>query len=430
MGYIAVRMRIRTLLSVVVPGSLGCLLAAGGLVAAAAAQREAFDGLLGRNRGAMEVVALAIGAALGENDAVALDGLVAEWTRTDAAAGLRRVEVLDPQGRIVAHSDPTQFGMLSDDAFAWRALGTDGPTWQLHDDELRMAVPARAGLRWGTVVATYDAAPVRALGRRRALVWGLGSVGGAAALSALLAWVLGRSVVRPVGALRDAAMHVGEGRFDLRLPDGGAAEVRELAAMFARMAEALRLRHEDLEARVAARTTDLEAANARLERLSVEDGLTGLLNHRGFQDALAQALAWEARGEPAPALLVLDVDHFKRFNDTLGHPAGDAMLRAVADAVRAEVRSIDACARHGGEEFAVVLPATGRGDAAHVAERIRAAVERVGLATETRPSVTVSIGVAGGGQLDREGLVASADRALYRAKAEGRNRVVVEGDRA
>ncbi|MEN9787612.1 MAG: hypothetical protein RLZZ299_2876 [Pseudomonadota bacterium] len=430
MGYIGAHMRIRTLLSVVVPVSLGCVLAAGGLVAAAAARREAFESLLGRNRGAMEVVALAIGAALGENDAVALDGLVSAWTRTDAAAGLRSVEVLDPQGRIVAHSDPTQFGMLSDDAFAWRALGTDGPTWQLRGDELRMAVPARAGLRWGTVVATYDATPVRALGRQRARTWALVSVGGAAGLAVFLAWALGRAVVRPVGALRDAALHVGEGRFDARLPDGGATEVRELADVFGRMAEALRVRHEDLEARVAARTADLEAANARLARLSVEDGLTGLLNHRGFQDALTQALSREARGEPAPALLVLDVDHFKRFNDTVGHPAGDAMLRTVADALRAAVRAVDACARHGGEEFAVVLPATGRGEAARVAARIRAAVEVAGAGSDGAPAITVSVGVAGGGGLDRESLVAAADRALYRAKAEGRNRVVVDGETA
>jgi diguanylate cyclase (GGDEF)-like protein len=428
MGYIAAHMRIRTLLSVVVPVSLGGVLAAGGLVAAAAAQREAFDALLGRNRGAMEVVALAIGAALGENDAVALDGLVSAWTHTDAASGLRSVEVLDAQGRIVAHSDPTQFGMLSDDAFAWRALGSDGPTWQLRADELRMAVPARAGLRWGTVVATYDAAPVRALGRRRALGWALGSVGGAAALAVFLAWSLGRAVVRPVGALRDAALHVGEGRFDARLPDGGATEIRELAAVFGRMAEALRLRHEDLEARVAARTADLEAANTRLARLSVEDGLTGLLNHRGFQDALAQAIAREARGEPAPALLVLDVDHFKRFNDTVGHPAGDAMLRTVAEVLRGAVRAVDACARHGGEEFAVVLPATGRDEAAQVAERIRAAMEVAGAASDHAPAVTVSIGVAGGGGLAREALFDAADRALYRAKSEGRNRVSLAGE--
>jgi diguanylate cyclase (GGDEF)-like protein len=124
--------------------------------------------------------------------------------------------------------------------------------------------------------------------------------------------------------------------------------------------------------------------------------------------------------------LLIDIDHFKKVNDTHGHPAGDAVLRGVAAVARAQARETDLVARYGGEEMAVVLPETDAAGARTIAERLRAAVEGTAHATEHGTlRVTISVGVAtwpGGGQTAEE-LLTTADRALYRAKQTGRNRV-------
>lgn len=167
---------------------------------------------------------------------------------------------------------------------------------------------------------------------------------------------------------------------------------------------------------------DLEAARKGLEELARHDALTGLPNRRAFDERLADEVARAARtGEPL-AVVLADLDHFKRLNDELGHPAGDRTLQCVATALRQAVREVDTVARYGGEEFCVLLPGADA-DAANVAaERLRAAV------AECDPpdrSVTASFGVAAwvpgpGGGAD---LLNAADRAMYRAKAAGRNRV-------
>ena len=194
----------------------------------------------------------------------------------------------------------------------------------------------------------------------------------------------------------------------------------------------LKAQERRLTALVAERTAELRDANAELQRLAIEDGLTGLANHRRFREVLALEWNRSAREGAPLSLLLLDVDHFKLYNDTFGHPAGDACLRAVGgvlqDAVR---RGTDLAARYGGEEFAVVLPGTPADGAPRVAEAIRAHVAALGVAhprSSAAPHVTVSIGVATaalGGFTSPEELVARADAALYRAKAEGRNRVAV-----
>ena len=160
----------------------------------------------------------------------------------------------------------------------------------------------------------------------------------------------------------------------------------------------------------------------RIERQSLTDVLTGLANRRGFDAELARRLE-EARRDARPlALCLLDVDLFKSFNDTFGHQAGDEALAAVAGALREACRMVDIPARYGGEEMAVLLPATTLADALEVAERIRRAVAAIPLST--RP-VTVSVGVAAtDGDCSAELLVEAADRALYAAKAAGRDQVV------
>ena len=174
---------------------------------------------------------------------------------------------------------------------------------------------------------------------------------------------------------------------------------------------------------------ELELANSRLQDLATTDGLTGLKNHRAFQEQLAaECKAAQRHGTPL-ALLLLDVDHFKQYNDLFGHPAGDAVLKQVAQLLSQTTRDCDFAARYGGEEFVVILPQTDLAGAAQAAERCRTLIESAGW--NCRP-VTASFGVAALslGCSDPEALIEAADRALYAAKFSGRNQVLAAGSLA
>ncbi|RMH82103.1 MAG: diguanylate cyclase [Calditrichaeota bacterium] len=166
-----------------------------------------------------------------------------------------------------------------------------------------------------------------------------------------------------------------------------------------------------------------------IRELSYTDGMTGLHNFRFFEMRLKEELA-RARRENSPlSLLILDVDYFKNYNDALGHPAGDEVLRKVSKILKSSVRDNDIVARYGGEEFAIILPGAGKLGAVSLAERIRTKVEITEFANqEIQPEgkLTVSIGVATFPEdaLTEAELIDSADKALYHAKKTGRNRVV------
>jgi len=164
------------------------------------------------------------------------------------------------------------------------------------------------------------------------------------------------------------------------------------------------------------------------KRLSITDGLTKLYNHRYFQEVLKREFARCQRHQTALALALLDIDHFKTFNDTHGHQQGDLVLQEIARTLRGQIRNLDTVARYGGEEFAVVMPDATMEVALRVAERLRAAVENHPVAGPTGAlRVTISLGVAAVPHADiatTAELIAVADRALYRAKELGRNRVV------
>lgn len=169
---------------------------------------------------------------------------------------------------------------------------------------------------------------------------------------------------------------------------------------------------------------------ARTEALAVTDGLTGLFRRHVFDERLATECSRSHRYGLPFSLLMADIDHFKSINDTFGHPAGDLVLKAVAQALCSWVSSPAWVARYGGEEFAVCLPDTPRGVALLLAKELRRTVEALPVPPLPRP-VTLSIGVAtypdhaqaGGASQAPEDLIAAADRALYRAKERGRNRV-------
>ena len=172
---------------------------------------------------------------------------------------------------------------------------------------------------------------------------------------------------------------------------------------------------------------ELQNANARLETLATTDGLTGLKNHREFQRLFAEEFERCARYGLLFSVLLLDIDHFKQFNDTFGHPSGDRALKQVAGALTLAARTSDRVARYGGEEFAIILPTTDAQGAMEAAERFRAAVERQEWVE--RP-VTVSIGVATW-NLEAESpaaLLQQADTALYASKRAGRNRATHYAD--
>ena len=251
-----------------------------------------------------------------------------------------------------------------------------------------------------------------------------------------------RLLVRPIRALTLTAQRFGRGEFGARASDG------RWAAEFIPLATAL----DDMAKQLAAREQDLHDSNSQLEELAKLDGLTGLMNRRTFNARLAEEWKASHKLRQPVALILLDVDHFKRFNDRYGHSKGDTCLRKMAEVLKASVRSgldapaglvasmppsfrmmagrsADVAARYGGEEFALLLPGATEETAAKVAERLRQAVYDLGLEHDDAPAgrVTISLGVAAAVPPDNQnpqGLIDTADAALYAAKRRGRNTVV------
>jgi two-component system cell cycle response regulator len=194
------------------------------------------------------------------------------------------------------------------------------------------------------------------------------------------------------------------------------------AELLARLETHLRLRRLQAE---------LRDKNAMLERVSTTDAVTGMRTRRYVGEVLAIEVLRASRYRTPLAVAMCDLDHFKRVNDAFGHPAGDAVLAVVGEAIRRTLRATDIAGRYGGEEFLLVLPGTDLDGASMLAERVRAAIEQtefdVGAAASH--SVTMSIGVAALAEGQSvEVLVTAADEALYEAKGEGRNRVVTAGN--
>ena len=173
---------------------------------------------------------------------------------------------------------------------------------------------------------------------------------------------------------------------------------------------------------------DLKQANDKLRELAIRDELTGLYNHRYFQDQLEYEINRSERHNHMLSLLLLDIDFFKAINDTYGHPAGDYVLKQLSKLMKSLVRQCDVVARYGGEEFSIILPETGTVGAKVLAQRVRRGVEQHSFVyQEQEIKVTISIGIASNDMsedtMKRAELIARSDQSLYRAKNEGRNRV-------
>lgn len=227
-----------------------------------------------------------------------------------------------------------------------------------------------------------------------AIAWIVALLGFAAVQTTL------RKVVRPIEELSAAADRVANGDLAARAPVAGDHEIATLGVAFNRMADELKSR---------ARTDDL----------------TSLPNFRAFQERIDDEIERADRYPESFGILILDLDRFKKYNDTFGHLSGNEALKRVAQTIRDTVRTVDFPARYGGEEFAVIVPQVDAPSLAAIAERVRANVERL-PAPRDGSAVTVSIGAAMYPQdgRDREALFRAADERLYAAKAAGRNRVV------
>lgn len=204
----------------------------------------------------------------------------------------------------------------------------------------------------------------------------------------------------------------------------------ELIRTQQQLVDNLRTSEHELELRVAERTDELRELNNQLEAMSLTDALTGIANRRRFDQVLEQEWGHARRSGEWLALAVVDVDWFKRYNDHYGHPAGDACLREIAQALATTVnRSTDLVARYGGEEFVFLAPMTDLAGVRGLANKLLQAVEALALPHELSPlgRVSVSIGIAAavpGQEVSTEVLVAKADAALYEAKKQGRNQLM------
>lgn len=287
----------------------------------------------------------------------------------------------------------------------------------------------------------------------------------------LLGTLLGRRFVRditqPLTNLVSASKKIAGGNYDYRIEVVSADETGELAASFNEMAntvkqqidtlhaseqevrqrttelevsnrllalamESAEAQNESLEAKVQTRTAELEEANRKLSALTVTDALTGLANRRRFDAVFADEWSRACRSEQPLAIIMLDIDFFKPYNDRYGHPAGDECLRTVAQVLQTTARRAgDLVARYGGEEFVVVAADSDMETALELAETMRRSIELLAMPHEVSSVgsvVTVSLGVAAivpNENMQAARLLHMADDALYRAKRGGRNRVAI-----
>ena len=261
----------------------------------------------------------------------------------------------------------------------------------------------------GVLMGDYSISRVERT-QQKMLLWAvIGGFSTFVLLSLSLAALVNRWVHLPLSKLDQSMSVLASGNLTARVPALGEDEIGRIAAGFNYMASAL------------------EDKVSRLESLATTDYLTSLVNHRGFQERLASEANRSKRYGRPLSLLIVDVDHFKRINDSRGHQAGDIVLRELSKVLRSNCRELDVPTRYGGEEFAIILPETDSAGAVALAERMRRAIEEhvFPVAKTNLARVTVSIGAATFPQdsAHPDGLVMAADLAMFRAKSISRNLV-------
>lgn len=294
--------------------------------------------------------------------------------------------------------------------------------------QIKEPVPAST-LGWRVLVRQPESTVLTSVHALQQVILVAAGVSGTVLL--LLVWFGADRVSRPLARLTDAAHRIERGEEEVVFDDRfGSEELRRLASalqgMFAtlvRQKNALSESNRDLESKVAARTAELQRLNAELDQLARTDALTGVPNRRQSNERLHEEFTRFRRSQTPYAVLMLDIDFFKKINDTHGHATGDAVLQQVAKTLRRSLRDTDFVGRTGGEEFMVILPMTRLHEGAMVAEKLRHTVATTAIAPVG--TVTVSIGVqeVAPGHASPEQAVHDADQMLYLAKQAGRNQV-------
>ena len=292
-----------------------------------------------------------------------------------------------------------------------RLLEAEGHIVEHRDDKgIEVVVSAQrlSQAPWIAAADTSAADAYRQAIRLRNLAFAV--IGILLVLITIVAYWLASLIARPLDRLTGAASNVAAGDLSVGLPSGGGGEVGYLTQVFNTMVESLRKNREELE------------------RLSTTDSLTGLGNRRHLMNLLPQEIERVRRSAQRFSILMLDVDHFKKYNDDHGHQAGDAVLAGVGKVLRESIRPYDCAARYGGEEFLVILSGVSLDDAQECGERIR---KQVRSEQFDGGPVTISIGVAEyptHGETENA-IIGQADAALFRAKRAGRDRVTCASTR-
>lgn len=373
------------------------------------------------------VTGIVEGAAQRQNPGSGVDALILD----------REGRVLYPQALKVAQAEGQQVlpTTLANGRFEGALRFGDGKDYLTSEAKLPARTRAELGLR---IIARQPMElamrPVSDLRRELVLLGVL-----VAAALTLATLVLARRVSRPVEQLARIAERVEAERRIPEFPSRPASlelaqlsdAMKSMAASLLNTEQALQQSNQTLEAQVRRRTSELQAANVALQQLATRDPLTGLHNRRSLDARLSEAHALDRRyarqSGRVHGLLLIDVDHFKRINDVFGHPAGDGVLRLLAQLLLGAVRASDVVARFGGEEFAVLLPElAGPLDAVRAADKIRRAVEAADFPEAGKVTVSIGVSLASPDDTDVRPLIDRADAALYEAKHGGRNAVVLK----
>jgi diguanylate cyclase (GGDEF)-like protein len=370
-------------------------------------------------------------SAQGQPQFVVVAGISLKWM-TQLMNGLRNrpgvnASVLDAQGTVLALSegsdgvgkriaDPSLFNLLSSNE-------SGSTTTSAPDGNRRALSFARIPETGLSLVVSVD--ETRIVGEIDRDIRNAYLQLALVAIAVLLgAWMLGeRLILRPIRVLTTMATRLGQGDFSTR------SDRTTMPPEFAQLATELNV----MASQLGERERELRASNNQLSVLASLDSLSGLANRRGFDSRLGFEWVRAEHSGHALALMMIDIDHFKLFNDTYGHLEGDACLRHVGETLAMIADQVTGfAARYGGEEFSLMIPAISAARATEIGEMVRQAIEHLNVPNSAAPlgylTVSVGIAIAGPGpNMDATSLVEAADAGLYAAKRRGRN-LVVEHD--